>query len=71
MVMAKQAGRKLVIDTSGPLLKAAYKQVCISPSLREFKILMGESLESIELPPYGCLSNAVAPSSAGSGRAMT
>jgi fructose-1-phosphate kinase PfkB-like protein len=41
MVMAKQAGRKLVIDTSGPLLKAAYRQVCISPSLREFKDLDG------------------------------
>jgi fructose-1-phosphate kinase PfkB-like protein len=39
--MAKQAGRKVVIDTSGPLLKAAYKQVCISPSLREFKDLDG------------------------------
>ena len=56
-----------MIDTSGPLLKVCvFHRVCASS-----KILMGESLESIELPPYGCLSNAVAPSSAGSGRAMT
>jgi fructose-1-phosphate kinase PfkB-like protein len=39
--MAKQAGRKVVIDTSGPLLKAAYKQVCISPSSARVQDLDG------------------------------
>ena len=45
---AKQAGKKLVIDTSGPPLKAALQAgvYFVKPSLREFKILMGESLES-------------------------
>lgn len=46
--MAKQPGRKIIIDTSGPPLKAALQAgvYLIKPSLREFKLLMGESLES-------------------------
>ena len=46
--LAKQAGKKAIIDTSGPPLKAALQAgvYLIKPSLREFKLLMGESLES-------------------------
>ena len=46
--IAKQAGKKAIIDTSGPPLKAALQAgvYLIKPSLREFKLLMGESLES-------------------------
>jgi 6-phosphofructokinase 2 len=46
--LAKQADKKAIIDTSGPPLKAALQAgvYLIKPSLREFKLLMGESLES-------------------------
>ena len=46
--IAKQAGKKAIIHTSGPPLKAALQAgvYLIKPSLREFKLLMGESLES-------------------------
>jgi len=46
--IAKQAGKKAIIDTSGPPLKAALQAgvYLIKPSLREFKILTGQSLES-------------------------
>ena len=46
--LANQAGKKAIIDTSGPPLKAALQAgvYLIKPSLREFKLLMGESLDS-------------------------
>jgi len=46
--IAKQADKKAIIDTSGPPLKAALQAgvYLIKPSLREFKLLMGLSLES-------------------------
>src|SRR6516162_3577355 len=45
---AKQAGRKFVVDTSGAPLKAALEAgvYLIKPSLREFRVLMGKSVES-------------------------
>ena len=45
---AKEAGRKVVIDTSGPPLRAALAAgvYLIKPSLNEFRLLMGAPLET-------------------------
>jgi 6-phosphofructokinase 2 len=45
---AKRLGRKLIVDTSGPALKAALEAgvYMIKPSLREFRALVGQSLET-------------------------
>jgi len=44
----KRTGRKIVIDTSGPPLRAALQTgvYLIKPSLNEFRILMGKLLET-------------------------
>jgi 6-phosphofructokinase 2 len=46
--LAKQAGAKIVVDTSGPPLKAALEAGVdiVKPSLREFRELMAAPLES-------------------------
>lgn len=46
--VAKRSGTKIVIDSSGPALKAAVEAgvYLIKPSLREFRSLIGEPLES-------------------------
>jgi 6-phosphofructokinase 2 len=45
---AKQVGRKIVIDSSGPPLRAALQTgvYLVKPSLNEFRILMGELLKT-------------------------
>jgi len=45
---AKREGRKIVVDSSGPPLRAALEAgvYLIKPSLNEFRLLMGEPLES-------------------------
>lgn len=45
--MAKEAGRKTVIDSSGPPLRAALQAgvYLVKPSLNEFRLLMGDPLE--------------------------
>lgn len=45
--MAKDAGAKLILDTSGPPLKAALKEgvYLVKPSLRELSELVGETLD--------------------------
>ncbi len=44
----KQAGRKIIIDSSGPPLRAALEAgvYLVKPSLNEFRILMGDPLET-------------------------
>ncbi len=46
--MAKQAGRKFVVDTSGPPLHAALEAgvYLVKPSLNEFKLLIGAPLDT-------------------------
>jgi len=45
---AKQAGQKIIVDSSGPPLRAALEAgvYLIKPSLNEFRLLLGEPLES-------------------------
>ena len=45
---AKQAGRKIVIDSSGPSLRAALRKgvYLIKPNLNEFRALIGEQLQT-------------------------
>ena len=45
---AKRAGQKIIVDSSGPPLRAALEAgvYLIKPSLNEFRLLLGEPLES-------------------------
>jgi len=54
----KQTGRKFIVDTSGAPLKTALEAgvYLIKPSLREFRTLMGESIESHAELIAGCRS---------------